>query len=340
MLAPKRSHTLATSFRVNQTPFTQRKAPLKVAASSSAPSPAAPSTAERTLHTLPDGMRLEFVRYPAASQASTSRSSPPLLFVHGSYHAAWCWEEHFQPFFAAAGFDTVAISLRGQGGSDRTGPQGELKVSGDLQSHADDLASVIASLPEPPVLVAHSFGGLLVEKYCSQLDRPGRPPIAGVALLCSVPPSGNKDIVVRITKKSLITSFKITWAFVAKSFAKSLDACRETFFSADIPEADLRRYQAQLAACSPVRLLDLGALNKELPLPPLPAAAAGLPAFVAGGVDDLVVDPLAVAEAAAYFGVQPVMWDGMAHDCMLDTRWERAAVDLWDWLRAEFSKES
>ncbi len=34
---------------------------------------------------------------------------------------------------------------------------------------------------------------------------------------------------------------QVTYAMVAKSFAKSLDACRETFFSPDIPMGDLTR---------------------------------------------------------------------------------------------------
>jgi hypothetical protein len=49
---------------------------------------------------------------------------------------------------------------------------------------------------------------------------------------------------------------------VGKSFARSLDECRFTFFSEDLPDDDLIRYQRQLANCSPVRLLDLSALNK------------------------------------------------------------------------------
>jgi hypothetical protein len=51
-------------------------------------------------------------------------------------------------------------------------------------------------------------------------------------------------------------------AFVGKSFARSLEEARFAFFSEDLPRGDLIRYQAQLAACSPVRLLDLAALNK------------------------------------------------------------------------------
>lgn len=319
-----------------QGPARHRRRHLLAAALHPAPTSASLQTAadsqvEETFHTLPDGQQLEMLRLPRQTAAVATASRPPLLFVHGSYHGAWCWREHFMPYFAAAGYDTVAISVRAQGNSDRRPDQ---KVSNTLQGHADDLASVIQALSHPPILVGHSFGGLLVEKYVSQLGTPGaaRPPVAGVALLCAVPPSGNKDIVVRITKQSLVTSFKITWAFVTKSFARSASACRDTFFSADLPDAVLLRYQQALADCSPVRLLDLGALNKELPLPPLPPAAAGLPAFVAGGAADVVVDPPAVEETAAYFGVGSVMWSDTAHDCMLDTRWEAAAASLLLWL--------
>jgi len=34
-------------------------------------------------------------------QAAAAKGRPPLVFVHGSFHSAWCWAEHFMPFFAA-----------------------------------------------------------------------------------------------------------------------------------------------------------------------------------------------------------------------------------------------
>ena len=43
-----------------------------------------------------------------------------------SYHGAWCWRENFMPYFSAAGYDCYAVSLRGQGGSER----GNLKARG------------------------------------------------------------------------------------------------------------------------------------------------------------------------------------------------------------------
>lgn len=285
-------------------------------------------------HTLPDGMRLEKIEMPSSS---SSGSYPPLLFVHGSYHGAWCWTELFGPYFSNLGYNVVAISLRGQGNSDK----GDLKVAGTLQSHVDDLASVIASFDRPPVVVAHSFGGLLLEAYCSlQQNMGNRPKIAGACLVAAVPPAGNKEIITRITKKSLLKSMRITWGFISKSFRKDADACRELFFSEDLAEDRLLEYQAKLAQCSDVALLDVRKLSSQVPLPPLDESIfvdGSIRAFVGGGTNDCVVDPPAVAEAAAYYGVTPVLWDNMAHDVMLDTRWEHVAEDIDTWMKESFS---
>ncbi len=34
----------------------------------------------------------------------------PLLFVHGGWHGAWCWDEYFLDFFAAKGYRVLAVS--------------------------------------------------------------------------------------------------------------------------------------------------------------------------------------------------------------------------------------
>lgn len=36
-----------------------------------------------------------------SSPTNAKAKRPPLVFVHGSFHSAWCWAEHFLPFFAA-----------------------------------------------------------------------------------------------------------------------------------------------------------------------------------------------------------------------------------------------
>src|SRR6516165_7262546 len=41
----------------------------------------------------------------------------PLLFVHGGWHGAWCWDDQFLGYFADAGYRAVSMSLRGHGAS-------------------------------------------------------------------------------------------------------------------------------------------------------------------------------------------------------------------------------
>lgn len=89
----------------------------------------------RIFHELPSGLRMEVIVQKGAEEkkSSSSRNAaeycPPLVFVHGSYHAAWCWAQHWLPFFSSSGFDCYALSLLAQGESDA--PPGS--VAGTLQ---------------------------------------------------------------------------------------------------------------------------------------------------------------------------------------------------------------
>ena len=102
------------------------------------------SSAQRV--TLPDGTALEVlsaVPAPASAGPTSLPSPPPLLFVHGSAHAAWCWADHFLPWFAERGWPAHAVSLRGRG---RSGPPPPgAKAGGTLASHAADLAAVVGA---------------------------------------------------------------------------------------------------------------------------------------------------------------------------------------------------
>lgn len=96
-------------------------------------------------------------------EAQGGSARPPLLFVHGAYVGAWCWEEHFLDWFATRGRTAHAVSLRGHGGSSG---RRELNEFG-LADYAEDVARAAASLPRPPVLVGHSMGAMVVQKVLS-----------------------------------------------------------------------------------------------------------------------------------------------------------------------------
>lgn len=100
-------------------------------------------------------MPLEIIhRAPSADSRPT-----PLLCVHGAWHAAWCWGEHFLPYFAQHGYHAYALSLRGHGSSD-----GRIRGS-RLADYLKDVRQAVETLPGPPVLIGHSMGGFVVRKY-------------------------------------------------------------------------------------------------------------------------------------------------------------------------------
>lgn len=68
---------------------------------------------DRLFHELPSGLSMEVIVQKGAEPDGIT-GDPPLVFVHGSYHAAWCWTEHWLPFFSSRGFDCYALSLLGQ----------------------------------------------------------------------------------------------------------------------------------------------------------------------------------------------------------------------------------
>lgn len=63
-----------------------------------------------------------------------------------------CLQEHFLGYFSARGYDCVAPSLRGQGGSDIAPAEHELVI----RTHAED---VLTMTDENTVIMGHSFGG-------------------------------------------------------------------------------------------------------------------------------------------------------------------------------------
>ncbi|XP_031280547.1 uncharacterized protein LOC116139006 isoform X1 [Pistacia vera] len=285
----------------------------------------------RRFHQLPSGLNMEVIEQ---KRERSDKPNPPLVFVHGSYHAAWCWAEHWFPFFSASGFDCYAVSLLGQGESDA--PPGT--VAGSLQTHADDVADFIEeNLSLPPVLLGHSFGGLIIQNYIARLKteqsiemKTSYPELGGAVLVCSVPPSGNSGLVWRYLFTKPIAAFKVTRSLAAKAFQTDLSLCKETFFSSTMEDHLVLRYQELMKESSRMPLFDLRKLNALLPVPSVPKSS--IEVLVLGAKDDFIVDAKGLSETGEFYGVSPVCVEGVAHDMMLDCSWEKGAAIILSWL--------
>ncbi|PKI39543.1 hypothetical protein CRG98_040013 [Punica granatum] len=290
----------------------------------------------RLFHELPSGLSMEVIVQEGAKPGERT-GDPPLVFVHGSYHAAWCWAEHWLPFFSSRGFDCYALSLLGQGESDV--PPGS--VAGSLQTHAADVADFISrNLALPPVLLGHSFGGLIVQYYLANIKsgqysemQGSFPELAGAVLVCSVPPSGNSGLVWRYLFTKPIAAFKVTRSLAAKAFQTSVPLCKETFFSPMMEDQLVQRYQLLMKESSHMPLFDLRKLNASLPVPSIPKSTVQI--LVMGANNDFIVDAKGLEETGNFYRVSPICVEGVAHDLMLDCSWEKGAEAILSWLRME-----
>ncbi len=265
-------------------------------------------------------MRLELLTYPAKM---TPGAYPPLLFVHGAWHGAWCWDTHFLPYFAEQGFDVYAPSLRAHGKS-----EGAPHVFGKrIRDYVADVVEVAQSLPKPPILIGHSMGGHVVQKYLERNDA------TAAVLLASLPPEGALGTTMRITMRhpgpfALANLTLRLWPIVATPAL-----ARDAFFSQGLPDDELETYFGLLQDESYIAYLDM--MLFDLPRPKRALAHKRLPMLVMGAANDHIFTPREVKQTARAYGVDAKIFPDMAHDLMLDPGWQEVADTIITWLRAE-----
>ncbi len=255
-------------------------------------------------------MKLETItRVPKNQKYKT-----PLLFVHGMWHGAWCWDEFFLPFFADAGYHVTALSLRGHAGS-------EGKITGSsIMDYVQDVEEVAKTLPAPPVLIGHSMGGFIVQKF---LERNSAP--AGV-LLASAPPYGVWNGTWLVFKHSPLTLLKIMTRFRLQPVVETPEGARWAFFSEDMPREQLLKYHARMNDESFRMYMDLLGLNL------VRTKKIKTPLLVVGAKNDAVISNGDVEKTAKAYNSAAEIFPNMAHDMMLEKGWQAVAERIIKWL--------
>lgn len=165
-------------------------------------------------------MQLELI-----SKVPVTQTYPtPLLFVHGAWHGAWCWVEHFLDYFAQRGFAVHAVSLRGHGASEG---RDRLRWT-RLAEYVEDVAQIAGQLPSPLVVIGHSMGGGVVQKYLENHPAP-----AGV-LLASMPPAGVLATTLRIARRHPLEFIRVNLQLSLYPLVSTPALVRDAFFSAAI----------------------------------------------------------------------------------------------------------
>ena len=116
--------------------------------------------------------------------------SNSIVFVHGAWLTKRSWE-NFTPYFEQQGYTCLTPEWPYRDASVeelRAHTPPELAEIG-VPELTDHFAAIIKAMPEPPILIGHSFGGLIVQQL---LDRD---PVIAQVLQSIV--AGTRDELVR-----------------------------------------------------------------------------------------------------------------------------------------------
>jgi len=237
-------------------------------------------------------------------------SDVPLLFVHGAFAGAWCWEVNFLEYFAGRGYEAHAMSLRGHG---RSRGRRALQYC-SLDDYVDDVASVAGGFDRPPVLVGHSMGGLVVQRYLERGEA------SAVVLMASVPPSGLMESGLRLFMQDPILAGQLMMMHNLGPNMVDNYVARRALFSAGVPEHDLAHFAANMQPESQRAIWELYAGPA-----PRRRRMGEVPMLVAGAEDDSLIAPESIRRTARFYGVEAQMFSDMAHAMMLEPGWRDVA---------------
>lgn len=240
----------------------------------------------------------------------------PLLFVHGSCGAAWNWDENFLPYFAEKGFSSHAVSLRGHGKSEIP----ENFNSTSVADYVSDVLQVIKTLPEMPVLIGHSLGGLVVQKLLEKHQAP-----SGI-LVCSVPSGGMFAPSLPWQIKNPLLFTKVTLKRDINLLFNTPKRARKFLFSEDTDAKKIAEYAARFGRES-FRIAFETVFN--LPKP----ESVKTPLLVVGAERDELITPKFVEKTARAYNADYKILPRLAHAVMLERNWQTAADFMINWLR-------
>lgn len=262
-------------------------------------------------------MQLEVI----SREPTEKLSETPLLFIHGACHGAWCWEENFLDYFAERGFSSHAVSLRGHGKS-----EGREKVRwASIRDYVSDVAQIAGRFQNKPVVIGHSLGGLVVQKYLERHEAP-----AGV-LVAPSPVSGMFRDGTRLFFRNPFLFLRVFATLDTQKVYGSPERARAWLFSESASKTKVAGYTEKIGPESFRAFLEMLYL---LPKPELIKS----PLLVLGAENDTVVSRNSILKTARAYQADLKIFPNMAHDLMLDEGWEKVADFIFEWLKKRLVK--
>ncbi|MFI5934335.1 alpha/beta hydrolase [Actinoplanes sp. NPDC051494] len=255
----------------------------------------------------------------------------PVLFIHGLWLHASSWEP-WGELFAAEGYTPVAPGWPGEPDTVAAARRDPAAVAGvGIDAVTAHYAAVIGALPSPPILVGHSFGGLIVQKLLGQgLGA------AGVA----IDPAQIKG-VRPLPFAQLRSGFPVLGNPANKGRAVSLTAAQFRYgFGNAITAEESQQLYDRWTIPSPGRPLFEAAFANVSPNSPaaVDTGAARGPLLPVSGQEDHTVPDVVTRATYKLYGNSTSTTDlkqfpGRGHSLTVDSGWRGVADHVLGWLR-------
>lgn len=248
------------------------------------------------------------------------------VLIHGMWGTADVWR-NWRPFLEARGWQTIAPSLRHHDAPPESPPPALGTTS--LHDYVADLETALRALPEKPVVIGHSMGGLIALLLCAKGLA-----TAGV-LLTPAPPAS----VVALRPSNLLAFLRIqtTWGWWRKPHRATLDEALASTFNTTDP-----REGAEVHASF---VHESGRALFEIALPWLDASKAAtvdprlvtVPLLFVGAEKDQLVPPGVVRRTARQFAhvSDHAEYRDQGHWVLGQPGWDRVADDTIAWIDAK-----
>jgi alpha-beta hydrolase superfamily lysophospholipase len=163
-------------------------------------------------------------------KGKSERTLPPLLFVHGAWHGAWCWSP-LMHYLAAKGFTSYALDLPGHGTRESEGVVGLgiMDYVAEVESVIDELALT------KPILIGHSMGGIITQKFLEKNVA------RALVLIAPCPAMGGSLLLpIKYLRQPIAA---ITATFGRKTRIRNEKMCNRLFFNDITPEKLVAHYE-------------------------------------------------------------------------------------------------
>lgn len=255
-----------------------------------------------------------------------------IVFIHGLWIHASAWQP-WMDFFREKGYQAINPDWPGDGATvaeSRANPQSI--ANHGVKEVADNYARVIGTLSGPPIVIGHSFGGLLAQILL------GRGIAAAGIALDPAPMKGVWQLPFSALKASLPVlgnpfNLKKAISLNAKQFHYG--------FTNELDEAESREIYERWTIPAPARPLFQAATasfaGSETKVNT--ANATRGPLLITGGEKDHIAPPVLGRASQKKYNKSVVtdfkLFEGRGHSLVLDHGWREVAEYCHDWLNRQ-----